>query len=40
MKNILKKLIATYFKYCSNICLFGKLSTWEQNVLRAWKANL
>jgi len=28
MTNTLKELIAAYFKYCSNICLFGNLSTW------------
>jgi len=27
IKNTLKELIAAYFKYCSNICLYGKLST-------------
>jgi hypothetical protein len=40
MKNDLKELIVAYFNFCSNICLFGKLSTRQQNVLREWQENL
>ena len=40
IKNILKEVVVAYLKCCSTICLAGFLSTYGENFLLAWIANL